>query len=213
MGRVTIDAQGLPPVSFSRAPDAEDLGHPNKPAVRVSTPATAKSGGERVISSGERMGVCPSERDHDFEVHLVTAMKIAITKAPATRSRPHPVRGRPPESPVRGPASRLPIGHIRNVLRTGSLLSGYPTDWRSQVTVDGAPARGHPQSVGLTKGALIAAPEAMPSVGSRPCLSRWTRRTAARSNVTTCERHERTRRPAARPPRSVRTAKCRCCRG
>src|SRR6478752_7770911 len=50
MGRVTIDAQALPPVSFSRAPDAEDLGHPNKPAVRVSTPAAAKSGGEGIAS-------------------------------------------------------------------------------------------------------------------------------------------------------------------
>src|SRR5260370_7465308 len=37
---------GLPPNSFSRAPDAEDRGHPNKPSVRVSTLASAKSGGD-----------------------------------------------------------------------------------------------------------------------------------------------------------------------
>src|SRR5712664_304767 len=37
---------GLPPDSFSRAPDAEDRGHPNKPSVRVSTLASAKSGGD-----------------------------------------------------------------------------------------------------------------------------------------------------------------------
>jgi len=47
---------GLPPDSFSRAPDAEGLGHPNKQAARVSTLATAKSGGDarELSSTGQR---------------------------------------------------------------------------------------------------------------------------------------------------------------
>src|SRR4029077_9169241 len=47
-------------------------------------------------------------------------MTIAITKATARSSRPHPLRCRPPESPARGPARRLAIGHMRELGGAGA---------------------------------------------------------------------------------------------
>lgn len=88
MGRVTIDSQGLPPVSFSRAPDAEDLGHPNKPAARVSTLAAAKPGGNELESNRPRtLHSAPKTalktRGHAFSGVETVPFRVDKTSCPA----------------------------------------------------------------------------------------------------------------------------------
>ena len=54
MGHVTMDSQRLPPGFLWRVADAEDRRHPTKAVARVSTLATAKSGGNEWKSNPPR---------------------------------------------------------------------------------------------------------------------------------------------------------------